>query len=146
MISDYLRNKLGDALLRGQAYTFPATIYIGLASTAAPAGVTEVTGGGLARFAVTSSLVNWSGTQAEGSTGVSTGTSGLFSNNNEISIAAALTAAKTAAYVVLFDAEVGGNFLLANEMTDTDGNALSRSWNIGDPVVIAAGDLEITLS
>src|SRR5690606_21366039 len=84
--SNYLENKIVDWLFRGQAYTPPSTIYVGLL-TAAPDdtdGGTEVTGGSYARVAVTSSLTNWAGTQGAGTTAASSGTSGTTSNNSAI--------------------------------------------------------------
>src|SRR3990170_4114767 len=57
-LSDYLENTIGDHILRNQAFTPPATIYVALftASTGLEAdlGVTgEVSGGSYARQAVT---------------------------------------------------------------------------------------------
>ena len=49
--SDYLEDKIIDHILRAQAFTPPATIYVGL-FTAAPSdagGGTEVSGGAYAR-------------------------------------------------------------------------------------------------
>jgi len=57
-LSNYLENKLVDQLFRGQAYSFPTTLYIGLL-TSAPSDSssgTEVSGGSYARVAVTCSL------------------------------------------------------------------------------------------
>ena len=84
--SNYLENKLVDHLLRGQTLTAPATVYVGL-STTAPGEAsfgTEVSGTAYARVAVTSSLANWAGTQGAGTTVASSGTSGLTSNNAAI--------------------------------------------------------------
>lgn len=146
MLTDYERNRLIDFRYRGQAYTPPATYYVGLLSAATAAGGTEVTGGGLARAAISKSLAAWSGTQAEGSTTASSGTSGLTSNNVQLVLAASLSADKTAAYVGIWDASTSGNLLEFYPLTDTDGNAISRTWLTGDDVTLEAGDLEITVS
>ena len=72
-MSDYLENKLVDHLFRAQALAAPASLHIGLL-TAAPSdsgGGTEVAGSNYARASVTSSLANWAGTQAPGSTAAS---------------------------------------------------------------------------
>ena len=91
-MTDYLENKIVDWLFRGQAFSPPATMYVGL-FTAAPTdagGGTEVqaTIGGnasnYARVPVTSGLTEWAGTQAAASTIASSGTSGTTSNNAAI--------------------------------------------------------------
>jgi len=82
-MTDYLENKLIDQLFRGQAYTFPAGLHVGLL-TAAPSdtgGGTEVSGNAYARQDLAPSLTNWAGTQAAASTTASSGTSGTTSNN-----------------------------------------------------------------
>ena len=82
-LSDYLCNKLIDFILRGQSYTFPATVYLGLCLTApnnAGAG-TEPAVGAYARVSWASSLAAMAGTQSAGSTAVSSGTGGQTSNN-----------------------------------------------------------------
>lgn len=81
--TDGYENSLVDSQYRGQAYTIPTTLYIGLDTGACTeaGGGTEVTGGSYARVAVVSSLANWAGTQGAGTTTASTGTSGTTSNN-----------------------------------------------------------------
>jgi hypothetical protein len=146
MLTDYERNRIIDFRYRAQSYTPPATYYVGILSAATPAGGTEVTGGGLARAAISKSLAAWSGTQAEGSTTASSGSTGLTSNNVRLQLAATLSAEKTAAYVGIWDASSSGNLLEFYPLTDTDGNGISRTWLIGDEVAIEIGDLEITVS
>lgn len=77
-LTDFAENKLIDAVFRGQALGAPATFYVALFTTACSdsAAGTEVStiGTGYARAAVTSSLANWAGTQAAGSTTASSGT------------------------------------------------------------------------
>lgn len=112
-LSDYLENKLIDQIFRGQAYTFPATLYVGLL-TAAPSdsgGGTEVSGGSYARVSVTSSLANWAGTQGAGTTTASTGTSGTTSNNSNITFPAPTANWGTVSHVGIYDAASGGNLL-----------------------------------
>lgn len=82
----YLANKVIDYVLRGQAYTPPASTHAVL-FTAAPSstgGGTEPAGGGYAAVAVPSTLAAWSGTQGNGTTTASSGTSGRTSNNGAI--------------------------------------------------------------
>lgn len=146
MLTDYERNRLIDNRYRGQAVTWAPTFYVGLLSAATAAGGTEVTGGGLTRAAISASLAAWAGTQSEGSTTASSGNTGLTSNNVRLQLCATLSAEKTAAYVGIWDASSGGNLLEFYPLTDTDGNAISRTWLVGDEVAIEIGDLEITVS
>lgn len=112
-LSDYLENKLIDWLLRGQAFTPPATVYVALL-TAAPSdsgGGTEVSGGSYARVAVASSLANWAGTQSAGSTAASSGTGGQTSNNNAVTFPAPTANWGVVTHTALYDAASGGNLL-----------------------------------
>lgn len=111
--TDYLANKLIDFIFRGQAYTWPASLYKGL-FTAAPGnagGGTEAAHGGYARVAITSALASWSGTQGAGTTVASTGTSGQISNNAAISFASPSSSGPDITHDGEFDAATGGNLL-----------------------------------
>ena len=119
-LSDYLENKLIDQLFRAQAYSFPATLYVGL-YTVTPAdagGGTEVTGGAYARVAVVSSLANWAGTQAAASTTASSGTNGTTSNNAAVTFPAP-SGANWGSIVAfgIFDAASAGNLLVWGPLT-----------------------------
>lgn len=118
-MSDYLENKLIDALLRGQTFTMPTTVYAALATTSGSDAAcgTEVTGGSYARVAVTSSLANWAGTQSSGSTVASSGTSGTTSNNNAITYPAPTANWGSITEVCIFDASSGGNLLFRTALT-----------------------------
>jgi hypothetical protein len=127
-MSDYLENKLIDFLFRGQTLTAPATVYVGLL-TAAPSdtgGGTEVTGGSYARASVTSSLANWAGTQASGSTTASTGTNGTTSNNNAITFPVPTANWGTITHLAIYDAASAGNLLFWSALT------ASKTVNSGD--------------
>lgn len=127
-MSDYLENRLSDALLRGQTYTMPSTTYAALATgTGSDAACgTEVSGGSYARVAVTSSLANWAGTQSSGSTVASSGTSGTTSNNNAITFPAPTGNWGTVTEVCVMDASSGGNLLFRTALT------VSKTVNNGD--------------
>lgn len=127
-MSDFWENRLLDALLRGQSYSMPTTVYVALATaTGSDASCgTEVTGGSYARVSVTSSLANWAGTQSSGSTVVSNGTSGTTSNNNAITFPAPTANWGTVAEVCVFDASSGGNLLFRTPLT------ASKTVNNGD--------------
>jgi hypothetical protein len=87
-LSDYFENRLVDWAVRGQSYTPPGTLYVGLATASGndAACGTEVSRSGTAydRATITPSLANMAGTQSTGSTTASTGTGGTTSNNGTV--------------------------------------------------------------
>ena len=100
--------------------------------------------GAYARQGVTSSLLNWAGTQSSGSTTASTGTSGTTSNNNGITYPQPTgNWAATPAVVwglALYDASSGGNLIMFGPIaTPTSITAAST------PPAIPVSDLTITL-
>ena len=118
-ISDYLENKIIDWLLRGQTFTPPTTVYVGLL-TAAPSdagGGTEVSGGSYARVAVASSLANWAGSQSAGSTAASTGTGGTTSNNAAVTFPAPTANWGAVTHFGVYDASAAGNLLFYAALT-----------------------------
>lgn len=107
--TDYAENKFVD-FTRGSAFPAVVSWYIGLLSSASDSAYVEVTGANLARKNIARSMAAWSGTQGEGTTTASSGTSHRSSNNASIDFAAASAdLAAPAAYVGLFDASSGGN-------------------------------------
>ena len=138
--SDFLENKIVDQLFRAQTYAFPATLYVGLYTTAPTdvGGGVEVTGGGYARVAITSSLANWAGTQAAASTVASTGTSGTTSNNTAITFPAPTANWGVITSFGIFDAATAGNLLIYGALTT------SKTVNNGDAAPsFAAASLSI---
>lgn len=126
--SDYLENKLVDQIFRGQAYTFPSKLYVGLL-TAAPSdtgGGTEVSGGSYARVETNASLAAWAGTQSAGSTTASTGTSATTSNNNAVTFPTPTANWGSVTHVGLYDASTGGNLLVWGALT------VAKTINNGD--------------
>jgi hypothetical protein len=116
--SDYLENKIVD-WFRGQAFPGPpASLFVGLYTTATDdaAGGTEVTGGSYARASVAASLANFAGTQGAGTTTVSTGTTGITSNNVAIVFPAPTANWGTVTHYAVFDA-AAGNRLFAGPLT-----------------------------
>ncbi|HWH74896.1 MAG TPA: hypothetical protein VNV16_11610 [Methylibium sp.] len=122
-----------DYELGGQSNPVPASWWASLATAAARTGVTEQTSGGVSRQELTRALATWSG-----------GTTGMRSNENAITFAAAASAEISAAYIVLWDASSGGNACRYYPIRDGAGNPITRTWSVGDAVIIDAGDLEIT--
>lgn len=127
--TNYLENKLVDWKFRGQAYTPPATLYIGLLSAdpTDAASITEFSGGGYARVAIACSLANWAGTQGAGSTSASSGTGGTTSNNVAITFPAPSGNWGVATHWGVFDASSGGNCEIHAPLT------ISKTINNGDP-------------
>lgn len=148
-MSNVLRNKLVDFLLRAQAYSPPATLYVALCTsppTAAAVG-TEVTATGYTRAAVTSSLANWAGTQSTGSTTASTGTSGLSTNNATITFGTpTVDVSGNVSHYMVMDASTAGNMLFFGTIVDSGGTATPRTVAAGDGLSFAAGTLKVQLT
>lgn len=140
-MSDYLENKIIDQVFRGQAYSFPATLYVGL-FTAAPSdtgGGTEASGGSYSRASVAASLANFAGTQGAGTTVASSGTTGTTSNNGSITFATPTASWGTVVAFGIFDAASGGNLLFYGTLT------ISKTINPGDTVTFPAASLSIQI-
>lgn len=112
-MTDYLENKIIDWLLRGQAFTPPATVYVGLL-TAAPsdsAAGTEVSGGSYARVAVTSNATNWNSTDGDNDA-ASSGTDGTTENDTAVTFPAPTASWGVVTHFGIYDASSGGNLLI----------------------------------
>jgi len=127
--TNYLENKLIDWILRGQAFTPPATVYLALfTSDPGETGslASEVAGGSYARASMTSALATWSGTQGQGTTTVSSGTSGTTYNNVAVVFPEPTGSWGTITHVAIMDAATSGNALwvaaLAEAKTITAGS------------------------
>ena len=127
--SNYAKNQQIDWLFRGQALSIggttapigsgPTVLYVA-AYTTAPTdagGGVEVVGGGYVRIAVPSSLLNWAGTQGDGTITVSTGTNGKTSNNNDLIYPDPTAAWGSLVAVGIFDAPTGGDMLAWTAIT-----------------------------
>jgi hypothetical protein len=123
--TNYGENKLAD-FFRGQGLTLPANWFIGALSAYDEASVTEVTGIGLSRISRARSLANWAGTQGDGSTLASSGTSHTTSNNAAIGLGVATGSASIVA-VGFFDAGVSGNCWMV--------------WEFEDPLAVSSSDV-----
>lgn len=136
--TNYAENRLAD-MARGQAWSLPSSLYVGLASAADDSGITELSGTGYARVALSRALASWAGTQGPATTLASTGTSHATSNNAAVSFGTAGAAWGTASHAVLYDASTAGNALAYTPLPS------SPVINNGDPVSIAIGALSLTL-
>ena len=136
-MTDYLENKIMDWLLRGQPFTPPTNVYVGL-FTVAPndaGGGTEVTGNNYARVAVACTETAWAGTQGAGTTAASSGTSGTTSNNAQINFPTPSATWGTVLAFGIFDAATGGNLLIYAPLT------VAKTINPGDVVDFPPGTL-----
>lgn len=143
-MSNYLENKMLDHILRGQSFsaTSPASLYIAL-FTSAPSdagGGTEVSGNNYSRIALTRNLTNWAGSQGLATTEVSSGTSGITSNNTQIAFPLPSASWGTVTHFALFDALTAGNLIFWGQLTTPQVIAVNNS------VTFAPGALAITFS
>ena len=135
--SNYLELKLLDHVFGGVTtpYTPPATLYVGLSSTT-PAedgtGITEPSGGGYARVAVTNNATNWPAATVPGTK----------SNGTVITFAPASAtwlAGVNLTRGLVFDAVTGGNLLGERAL------ALAQPVLSGNQVTFPIGTFVITL-
>ena len=140
-LSDYAENHYIDHIVRGTAFTAPATVYFGLSTTACSDSSfgTEVSGGSYARVAVTANTTNFAGTQSAGSTTASSGTGGQTSNNAAINFPTPSAGWGTVTYWFIADASTSGNLLICDDLT------VSKTINSGDTVSFAIASATVTL-
>lgn len=140
-MSNYLENRLIDHLFRAQTLAAPATLYIGLTTSASgdTGPGTEVSGGNYSRVAVTSSLANWAGTQSAGSTVASSGTSGTTTNNAAITFPTPSADWGVVTGFAIYDAASAGNMLIYGSL------GASKTINNGDAVQFNAGVLSFQI-
>lgn len=109
---------------QGTAYSLPSTMYLALSTTeittavgGATGGFTEVSGGGYARIAITSSSTNWT---------VSTSTyPSLCSNAVAQAFAQATASWGTVVSWAILDASTAGNILFYGRLSKTQSDAFS---------------------
>jgi len=123
--TNFLETEILDHVFGGNAYSAPATLYVGLftAVSDAEAGTaTEVSGGGYARQ---SAAFTVSGNTA--------------SNSASIEYPTATASYGTVTHVGIYDASTGGNLMCTASLT------ASKAIDTGDVFRIPTGDLDITL-
>lgn len=111
-LSNYLENKIVDAIFRGQPLPAIPTLYYALfvVSPSDPGGGTEVSGSGYARVALTANFSNIRGTDG-GNVAGSNGTSGTVSNAVDVTFPSPTASWGTVLAMAVFDAASGGNML-----------------------------------
>jgi hypothetical protein len=139
-----------DWEFRDQALTPPASWFLGLMlalPTRSTAGTEATTGAGYTGYArqeVVCSLVNWSGTQSDGSTTASSGTREYITNNNAITFSASLAAAWASVVgVAFYDAVTAGNQRRWGVIVDGSGNPITISREIGQSFILPAASLRV---
>lgn len=121
-ISDYYENKILDHMLRGTAFTPPATVYLSLHSAdPGETGTSEISGGGYARQAI-----SWNAPSA-----------GSMTNSADINFTN--MPAVTVTHVAIWDASTAGNVLWSGALT------AAKTTNAGDTFRIAAGNLTVSV-
>ncbi len=133
--TDYLEDKILNHVFGGTAYTAPATLYVGLhtsASNDATAG-TEVSGGGYARQTAGFTVAGTSPTEA--------------ATTVAIEFPVATTDWGTVTYAGIYDAATGGNLIAYAQLTDPSdfSTPLPKAIDNGDVFRISAGNLKIRL-
>lgn len=128
---DYLKTKMGDEAFRGTAYTWPATLYFALVTTAPTASTpgTEVGAGlGYSRASLASTTGDWSNT------------TGVVVNLAALNFGTATADWGTVVAVEVYDAAVAGNALCWATLSP------SRNITNGTTVSIPVSDLTFTWS
>ena len=125
-LTDYMENWVINHMFRNQAFTPPATVYVGLytSATSDAAAGTEVSGGGYARQAA----------------GLGAASGGAASNAADITFPTATATWGTIAYVALLDALTGGTMMMHGAV------ASMKYVDNGDSYKINAGELDITMA
>ncbi len=123
-MSDYLEDEVIDHLLRAQAYSPAATVYLALFTTATTdsGGGTEATGGSYARQAITFSA---------GSTGTTANTASLTFTNMP---------AGTFTHAAVCDAVSAGNFLFHGALT------ASKTTTLGQAITVGIGEIDVSFT
>jgi hypothetical protein len=134
--SDYYENKIIDHMMRNQAFTPPATVYLALFTSVtgleANSGITgEVSGGSYARQAVTLAAPS---------------PAGVTSNSADITFPAATASWGTVTHVALVDHATNATW--GSNVNVLMFGALTAQKIIGqdDTFQILAGDLDMTVS
>ena len=125
-MSDYLENALVNAVLRNQAFTSPATVYLALYTsdpTDAKTG-TEVSGGGYVRQAITFNAP----------------TNGATPSAADVLFPIASASWGTVTHIGILDASTVGNLLFYGALTN------SKTIAANDQLKVAAGDITVALA
>ena len=136
-LTNHGENKLAD-FFRGQGLTLPAAWHLAPLSAYTESSITELTGVGLSRVPITRSLANFAGTQGDGTTVASNGTSHATSNNGAIDFGDA-SGSGTMVAIGFMDDSSGGNCWMVWELEEP------LAFSSSDPIEFAAAQVKFTL-
>jgi hypothetical protein len=130
--SDYLENKILDGVLGGSAFSLPANVYIALSTAtysdaATGSSMTEVSGSGYARVAVTNNNTSWPAAS-----------SGVKANGVVFTFPAATGSWGTVQSFYIVDASSAGNNLYGADLTT------ARAIASGDTASFAVSSISIS--
>jgi len=131
-LSTYLENKILDEVFGKTDYVAPTTLYLALSTTTptkANTNVTEPTGGGYSRYAITNNVTNFPA--ASGSS---------KANGAVFNFPEATGAWGTVTNWVVYDASTGGNLICFGNITTP------KSIDVGDTPSFNTGTLTITMA
>jgi hypothetical protein len=123
-MTNYLENKLLEAVVKNTAYTTPTTVYLALFSTAPTDSTsgTELSGSGYSRQAIT----------------FGTAANGTITSNATATFSTATGNWSTIVATGIMDASTSGNLLFYK-------TTAGRNIKTNDQLTVAAGDITITL-
>jgi hypothetical protein len=133
-MSNYLEKALNDHVLGGPDFIRPGTVHFALFTGVTDGdanNVTQPSGGGYARVAVTNNATNFPG---------ATSGSGSKSNGTQITFPTASGSWGTVTHWGVYDAATGGNLLYWGELTTP------RAITSGDTPRFNVGDFTITFA
>lgn len=125
--SDYLENELLDHVFGNASYSAPATLYVGLSTTAISSdgtGITEPSGNNYSRVAVTNNSTNFPAASAS-----------LKSNGTKFTFAAPSGSWGTISHAFISDASSSGNMLGYSSLTSArviDATTIPVEFDIGN--------------
>lgn len=134
--TDYLKNEMLDHVLSASTFTAPATLYVGLwtsalfdSATGSVSGEVSTSGTNYARAAVTNNTTNFPAASG-----------GIKTNGTTISFSTASISWGTITYMALTDAITGGNMLMWSDLTT------SKAVAAGDTPSFSVGSLTFSVS
>jgi hypothetical protein len=131
-LNNYLINAVLNEAFGAVAFGAPATLYVGLSTTAINAdgtGITQPAGGSYARVAVTNNTTNWP-----------TVSNQQKKNGTAITFPTATASWGTVTWFFIADAASGGNILASGALT------ASKTIDNGDTANFAINDITITIT
>lgn len=131
-LSDYLENTMANAILRGQTYTSPSTLYLALFTS-------DPTDAGTGTEVSDSAYLRQDMAKGEAvSTAFTAPSNGVTTNAKLIQYPPIADGNVAITHWALFDAAVGGNMLIHSSLTT------AKNMEVGDVVSFDVGALSIT--